>query len=66
MVTTSDGGSQARPPDASSPTRVLAADGLLDTQRVLVIAPHPDDEVLGAGAPLPASATPAPRWSSRS
>src|SRR5918996_4215876 len=49
MVTSSDGGSQGRPADARSPTPARAADDLLDTGRVLVIAPHPDDEVLGAG-----------------
>lgn len=45
----SDESIQGRRADAMSPTPVRAAADLLDTGRVLVIAPHPDDEVLGAG-----------------
>ena len=49
MMTTSESGIQSRPADARSPTPLRAADDLLDPGRVLVIAPHPDDEVMGAG-----------------
>jgi N-acetylglucosamine malate deacetylase 1 len=48
-MTTIAAGGQDRPADARSPAPVPAADDLLATKRVLVIAPHPDDEVLGAG-----------------
>jgi hypothetical protein len=49
-MTTYDCGIQGRTADASAATApMLTAHDLLETRRVLVIAPHPDDEVLGAG-----------------
>jgi LmbE family N-acetylglucosaminyl deacetylase len=37
---------------SAAPTPAFAADDLLEFRRVLAIAPHPDDEVLGAGGTL--------------
>lgn len=50
MMMTFDQDIQDRPAAAGTATTpVFAADDLLDAKRVLVLAPHPDDEVLGAG-----------------
>jgi hypothetical protein len=59
-MTTFDFGIQGRSAHASAAT-ALAADDLLDTRRALVIAPHPDDEVLGAGGTVARLSDAAPR-----